>query len=477
MKPTTRMVVAAFWMLVRHMSSLNWAWLFRPQALLDNIYTIVENPLEAVTLTAEAELPWPVALLLGSHSRKHRFPNRRLLSILKGQRAAKDLVHRLKWSYHFRLAEREQHYRPLVSRRPRPYEGSTAGEINGFSYDLMRAVREGYEKANRYIRGCGAVSLTTPRFVKWALSWMRSQNLRAVLSDKDGTFVLVRQSLLRDLVCEQLCKGQYKDVAFDTTTFQFHLIRNSSFSFCSRLTKMGFRNWGLEAAALIRDGRPANLRGQLSCTIKTHKDPGEVCCRLIHSSVGCSLNGLSAVLHRLCSDVLKQVPHICANTRDVLRQVRSTLLPSDACLCKVDVKDFFMDGEHLTLARLCSDFFAEPLKSFVYDVLLHLLHYQFVEFEDRLLRVERGTGMGLIHSSSVADLCFYALAEKNLRFSDKGCLLYLRFRDDIFFVTERAAQAGPLFSELSLRAQSCWKLKVDVCSLAHDLVVLFCGAI
>ncbi len=44
-------------------------------------------------------------------------------------------------------------------------------------------------------------------------------------------------------------------------------------------------------------------------------------------------------------------------------------------------------------------------------------------------------------------------------------MLFLRFRDDIFFVTERAAQAKPLLSELSRRAQSCWKLKVDVCSL------------
>ena len=37
--------------------------------------------------------------------------------------------------------------------------------------------------------------------------------------------------------------------------------------------------------------------------------------------------------------------------------------------------------------------------------------------------------------------------------------------DDVFFVTGRAAQARPLFLELSRRAQSCWKLKVDMCSL------------
>jgi hypothetical protein len=124
-----------------------------------------------------------------------------------------------------------------------------------------------------------------------------------------------------------------------------------------------------------------------------------------------------------------------------------------------------MDGEHLVLAKLCCEFFPEPQKGLVYDLLLHLLCYQFVEFEDRLLRVERGTGMGLIHSSAVADLCFYALVEKGLDLLKWGCPLYVRFRDDIFLVTERPAQMKPLCEELSRRARSCWQLKVDVCSL------------
>ncbi len=85
--PTRKMIVAAFWMLVRHMTAEHWAWFFRLQALLDNIYTVLENPIEAIILTADALLPWPVALLLGAHSRKHRFPTLRLLSFFEEGRS------------------------------------------------------------------------------------------------------------------------------------------------------------------------------------------------------------------------------------------------------------------------------------------------------------------------------------------------------------------------------------------------------
>ncbi len=69
------MIAPGFWLLVCHMTPENWVWLFRPQALHDNIYTIIENPLEAVALTAEAELPWPVAILLGSQEQVPKTAN------------------------------------------------------------------------------------------------------------------------------------------------------------------------------------------------------------------------------------------------------------------------------------------------------------------------------------------------------------------------------------------------------------------
>jgi hypothetical protein len=334
------MITAAFWMMVRFMNAENWSWLFRPQELLGNIYTVLEDPLEAVTLTEEEGLPWPVALLLGSHSRKHRFPTPRLLSLSKGGLAAKDLVHRLKWQWKYRNSEREQQQKPLVHRRPIPFN-QHVHELGGFSFALMNSVREAFEHANSFVRGSGAACVTTPRFVRWALQWIKARGLSVVLSDKDGTFVLIRESLLRCLVLDQLNKRHYKDVAPDTTSFQLNLIKSASFAICGRIRRMGFKSWAREAESLIAESRPRNFSSRVSCTIKTHKSPGEVCCRMIHSSVGLGLNGLSAVLHRLCSEVLKGLPYICANTREVLKRVRSTLLSERACLCKVDVKDVF----------------------------------------------------------------------------------------------------------------------------------------
>jgi hypothetical protein len=73
--------------------------------------------------------------------------------------------------------------------------------------------------------------------------------------------------------------------------------------------------------------------------------------------------------------------------------------------------------------------------------------------------------MGMLHSSSLADLVFFGLVEEDLVFGRWGCLLYTRYRDDLFFVVQKAKFVRPFVSELERRAKPCWKLVVDRVSL------------
>lgn len=84
------------WWLLGGMMTFHWAWLTLPQQLYSNIYTILVDPIEAVTLDDSVTVPWPVLLLLGAHSHKNRFPTCRSLSMKRAGEAARDLINRLK---------------------------------------------------------------------------------------------------------------------------------------------------------------------------------------------------------------------------------------------------------------------------------------------------------------------------------------------------------------------------------------------
>ena len=75
-----------------------------------------------------------------------------------------------------------------------------------------------------------------------------------------------------------------------------------------------------------------------------------------------------------------------------------------------------MDGDHGTLARIAGSFFEEPLKSFVVDLVYHLFFYQYVTDGVDIWEVRRGSCMGMMHSSNLADLVFHGLVEWGLCF-------------------------------------------------------------
>jgi hypothetical protein len=106
---------------------------------------------------------------------------------------------------------------------------------------------------------------------------------------------------------------------------------------------------------------------KLSCTIKTHKPPGSITARLIHSSVNLSLGALGEVVNRLIDPIIRQHDHICWSSEDVQRHLLNATVSSSSILMKFDVKEFYMSGEHEQHAHSVSSQFEKPLTKWVDD--------------------------------------------------------------------------------------------------------------
>eukprot|EP00959_Pyramimonas_sp_CCMP1952_P163693 3422108-Pyramimonas_sp.AAC.1 len=85
---------------------------------------------------------------------------------------------------------------------------------------------------------------------------------------------------------------------------------------------------------------------RLKCTVKTHKPAGEVELRAIHASTGSPLTGGMRYVSSLLRPFLARQPHILRDSQDLLHQLRGIAVLENDRFLKIDIKDYFMSGEH-----------------------------------------------------------------------------------------------------------------------------------
>ena len=112
--------------------------------------------------------------------------------------------------------------------------------------------------------------------------------------------------------------------------------------------------------------------------------------------------------------------------------------PRDA-LIKADVKDFYMSGHPVTLAKHAASFAPPAIREVVESAVLHILSNQFVCLDGDFFRVVLGSGMGFFFSQDIADAAFIREMEEPHILTQTwhtryGIKFYARFRDDIFMV-------------------------------------------
>jgi hypothetical protein len=445
--------------LCRGMNVTDYAWLCRYDTLLTNIYAITTD-LVTVVPDRELSMPWAVVLLLGAHSAKHIFignkgPDRRNLN-----EALKNFTNRMKWTWRYRNTDKDENFRKLLKRDVRPYDNLASPEVEKCCLSFTNTMRAHFTAVSRKVARQQRCS-NKPVYVKAALNWLRAQNLQAWRSDKDGVFVIAAESTINTLVMNKISESTstYIRVGAEKPDEEYRLSLGGVTAACDLLYKLGFKAWARECSEAYKSRGAVGLVSRVTITIKTHKP--RVSCRLIHSAVGSSLAGLSCVLHRWFSQALEPIRHMCKDTRDLLAKLAEIRLPPNCFFTKWDIKDFYLSGAHGVLVQAVLPRLDINLREFSELALWLLLNNQFVQWGTHYYRIDRGSGMGLTFSGTLADLAFDSLVESKINQEQLGILAYFRFRDDIVCITTSKEAAEKAFEFVQRAAQPHWILECD----------------
>ena len=144
----SRAIDRAFCSLLEFMPSVSFAWLarttFDENALVNNFY-VVDDRLVAESPLPDS-IPWPVALVLGSFSRKHLFGRKGQHNLREVYRAAELMRRRIAWAYRFRDRSDTSSRRPLFKRDVSRYDGQLPASLSAFSSHLTNVI---VQKAKR----------------------------------------------------------------------------------------------------------------------------------------------------------------------------------------------------------------------------------------------------------------------------------------------------------------------------------------
>ena len=146
-----------------------------------------------------------------------------------------------------------------------------------------------------------------------------------------------------------------------------------------------------------------------------------------------------------------------------MHKLKHLHIPEGARILRIDVKHFFMCGSSDVLARIAASKFQGRHRFLFFETLKWLLDNQYVVSDllpGRLWQVVLGTGMGLQHSSAVADFVLYVLVDEWLlrpsTIRGLGILHYSRFRDDLLLVVGSRDHAYCLFRLVQARVREVY---------------------
>ena len=150
---------------------------------------------------------------------------------------------------------------------------------------------------------------------------------------------------------------------------------------------------------------------------------------------------------------LRKFNHLLLGTDDFVDRVKNMVITPNTVLYRADLKHFCMSGSPVDLTKACDALPDGPRKLILQRVELWLLFHQCVmspHHFGRLWEVVVGSGMGLKHSSAVADAALLILGEVGFALKPSVCDAhqvsnYCRLRDDIFFTGEVRALAREFF--------------------------------
>ncbi len=110
------------------------------------------------------------------------------------------------------------------------------------------------------------------------------------------------------------------------------------------------------------------------------------------------------------------LPWLLPSTEQLVLDLKHIKYEKSMKVYRADVKEFVMSGTPSVLCSSTMEWFKNhPKEKVIGEVLMWLLKEQYVclnETSPQLWKVSKGSGMGLKHSSYIADLAFATLGDK-----------------------------------------------------------------
>lgn len=142
-------------------------------------------------------------------------------------------------------------------------------------------------------------------------------------NDKDGVSTLLHKDLLDHLIYKKLGSLKYCCRRVNETSGEQAFVRlRLVVATCrAKLVQSGKKHYGRECSSLFESRGSAGLLSSLTTTIKTYKAAAEV--RLIHASQRSRLAGLSATIHRLISEVLREARFLIKDSASLIDKIKN----------------------------------------------------------------------------------------------------------------------------------------------------------
>jgi len=320
-----------------------------------------------------------------------------------------------------------------------------------------------------------------PLVVKVALDIMKDSGYVAIPQDKDTGYVLRTwqeeqkaqtrilggpeyDEINRDFLNVEQIKNQYRALAKEV----------SQLTKDDRITKMLF---------FSINNPESKWYSVLATSIKTHKEQGEIKYRNIHASVNYAFGGLSAWATRHMQKYTAKMKHLVNSTENMVNRLGclDKEIDDDTVLYKFDIKEFYMNGTSEELIKgiemameiLGPKIEMDSVEKVSYDrltiqIVRFLLENQYIISDytkNRVWKIKKGAGMGLMHSREVSSLAYFGLVEGVFTLKKEHMYMhkifeYCRYEDDgIIIGRERNLTRQYLRS--IMEQKKVWEIKYE----------------
>eukprot|EP00974_Lingulodinium_polyedra_P099916 9679341-Lingulodinium_polyedra.AAC.1 len=144
-------------------------------------------------------------------------------------------------------------------------------------------------QVNRKIAHKGLAGSNIPWYARFALKFIKKENLCAIPSDKDGVFTILHRDTLQSMTSKQVNSSKYSEVSLKQVEVEKMNAIPHAHKICSTMKKLGWKRWATDARYPINN-KTRNFTYKFRHTIKTHKPETQVVCRLLHTAAGHSLS-------------------------------------------------------------------------------------------------------------------------------------------------------------------------------------------